>query len=270
MKKISVSDFAKKQFKRNDVDIDKVMDTIKNPENSAVTDEVRYAKKTFDEGLYCYIVDYKETKTSIQVMSGRKVYSDLPGLDKPLEDLSVEEVRKKLFDTFGETFPDVWRSKVKMIHGGAIHEGEYTTWLVSHLKPEEAIKYYERLLQDESENPVVWYNKGNEHGKLEDHKKAIECYDKAIKIDSKNEHAWFNKGNSHRELGENEEALKCFDKALEINPKKEEAWINKGTILGRLKKHKKALDCFNMALKINPKNRLAIQNKKVLLNKLNK
>jgi Flp pilus assembly protein TadD len=66
---------------------------------------------------------------------------------------------------------------------------------------------------------------------------AVECFNKALEIDPKNGMIWTNKGLAVHKLGKYNEAVECFNKALEINPKNALAWYTKGLDLVDLGKY---------------------------------
>ena len=48
------------------------------------------------------------------------------------------------------------------------------------------------------------------------HEEAIKCYDKVIEIDPEDLLVWNNKAVTLRQLGKYEEAMKCFDKIIQL------------------------------------------------------
>lgn len=132
----------------------------------------------------------------------------------------------------------------------------------------EAITCYDKALEI---NPIfaqAWNNKGVSLRKLGKHDEAITCYDKALEIDLRYAMAWNNKGAALADLGRYEEAIVCYAKALEIDPLFTMAWDNKGITLGRLGKDEEAIRCFEKALEIDPKYAMAWNNKCVALSSM--
>ena len=77
------------------------------------------------------------------------------------------------------------------------------------------------------------FEEGLRYLESKEYHKAIKCFDKAIEIDPKNAVIWTEKGYALNELGNLLEAIKCFDKAIEIDPKMVFAYSGKGDALRR-------------------------------------
>jgi len=116
----------------------------------------------------------------------------------------------------------------------------------------KAIEYYDQALALDSMKPTVWYNKGNDLGKIGRYEEAIKCYDEAIRLKPNDCEAWNNKGTALCKLGKNEEAIKCYDEAIRLNPDYFSAWNNKGVALSQIGQHDNAISCFNEAIRIKP------------------
>ena len=96
---------------------------------------------------------------------------------------------------------------------------------------------------------------------------AIQYFDKVLEIDPKNVDALNNKGVSLGNLHKYDEAIQYFDKVLEIDPKNVEALNNKAAALIKLAKYDDAIQYFDKVLEIDPKNAIALSNKKIVLNR---
>jgi len=117
------------------------------------------------------------------------------------------------------------------------YKGEYS----------EAIEYYDKALEIDTNDAGTWYNKGSALYNLGKYNETIEYYDKALEIDPNHAKAWNNKGATLADLGKLNEAIEAFDKALEIDPNDADAWNNKGSALQYLGKNKDANKCFDKA-----------------------
>jgi len=116
----------------------------------------------------------------------------------------------------------------------------------------KAIEYYDQALALDSMKPTVWYNKGNDLGKIGRYEEAIKCYDEAIRLKPNDCEAWNNKGTALCKLGKNEEAIKCYDEAIRLKPDYFSAWNNKGVALSQMGQHDEAISCFDEAIRIKP------------------
>ncbi|MCK4428771.1 MAG: tetratricopeptide repeat protein, partial [Candidatus Aenigmarchaeota archaeon] len=64
----------------------------------------------------------------------------------------------------------------------------------------------------------ILYNCGcNLHIIQKRYDESIECYNKALEINPDEEIVWNSKGDAYEKIGDYEEAFKCYNKALEIN-----------------------------------------------------
>lgn len=100
-----------------------------------------------------------------------------------------------------------------------------------------------------------WYAKGLALFKMNKHKEAVKCFDKAIEEDKFDPMVWYVKSVALQNLGKFEESIRCADRAIEIKPGHYElalAWYSKGFSLHMLKKHKEAIEAFDKAIELRP------------------
>jgi tetratricopeptide (TPR) repeat protein len=126
---------------------------------------------------------------------------------------------------------------------------------------EEAIQYYDKVLEIEPNDVYVLYNKGNAFYSLGNYTEAIQYFDKALEIEPRLVEALTNKGLALADLGKYQEAIQYYDKALEIEPRLVEALTNKGLALIYLGKYQEAIQYFDKALEIEPRLVEALTNK---------
>ena len=98
---------------------------------------------------------------------------------------------------------------------------------------------------------------------------AISYFDKVLEIEPDNVDALNNKGVSLGNLQQYKEAISYFDKVLEIEPDNVDALNNKGAALIKLGKYLEAIASFDKVLEIEPDNAVATSNKKVVVNRNN-
>ena len=109
---------------------------------------------------------------------------------------------------------DVWGQRNK---GAALYSlGKY----------DEAIKCYDKAIEFDPDNPVVWNNKGLALNSLGKYDEAIKCYDKAIEIDPDDADTWNNKGLALNSLGNDDEAKKCYDRSKKLGSDGEQRKIS--------------------------------------------
>jgi tetratricopeptide (TPR) repeat protein len=95
---------------------------------------------------------------------------------------------------------------------------------------EEAISYFDKVLEIDPNNVAAWNSKGLALSSLEMYDEAIRCFDKSLSI-YPSANTWYTEGLALNKLGRYYEAIRCFDKALEIDPYNDGAWNSKGITL---------------------------------------
>jgi outer membrane protein assembly factor BamD (BamD/ComL family) len=136
--------------------------------------------------------------------------------------------------------------------------------------PEDAIKAYDKAIENNSQGSDEWYDKGTFHAFQGNFEEAIKAFDKAIEIDPQFASVWYNKGLCFVYLGNYEEAIKTFDKAIEIDPQDPDSWYNKGLCLAHLGKYKEAVEALDKAIEIAPQHDYALSLKESILLNSNK
>ena len=91
-----------------------------------------------------------------------------------------------------------------------------------------ALSKYQDAQIDEPENPVLHFNSGDAHYKMEKYEEAVKEYEKAsyskdIGLQAK---SYYNIGNSLYKSGKMPEAIQYYQKCLELNPKDQDAKYN--------------------------------------------
>ena len=117
---------------------------------------------------------------------------------------------------------------------------------------EEAVRYYDKVLEIDPQHDEAWYSKGTILSQLGRFDEAIRCYDRAIEIDPHNSEAWNNKGASLSQSGRFEEAVPCFDRAIEINPQNAGAWLNKAVAEEKLGRRRDAASSYRQFIALAP------------------
>ncbi len=99
----------------------------------------------------------------------------------------------------------------------------------TQLKPnyDQALNTLTSLLEDNSDNPFLWYNIGNIHLYMQEFHKAIDDYTMAIKYEKNLAEAYYNRGLTLIYLGEEELANSDLSKAGELGIKEAYAVIKR-------------------------------------------
>ncbi|MDJ0647779.1 MAG: tetratricopeptide repeat protein [Xenococcaceae cyanobacterium MO_188.B19] len=137
-------------------------------------------------------------------------------------------------------------------------------------KYEEAIKFFNKVLEIKPNHDEAWNNLGVALGDLGKHDEAIASFDKALKIKPDYDLAWNNRGGALNDLGKHDEAIASFDKALEIKPDYDLVWNNRGVVLSHLAEYEQAIASYNKALEIKTDYYEAWHNRGVALSHLDK
>ncbi|MBN2147212.1 MAG: tetratricopeptide repeat protein [Anaerolineales bacterium] len=200
--------------------------------------------------------------------------SPVPPLDSPLSPIirrCLDKLPEKRYQSFLEARQDL--EKLLKDHTGEViippqsNESGVLEWchrgvsLDSLGRYEEAIAYYDQVLNLVPNLTAIWANKGNSLNKLRRYEDAILSLDQALKLDPLSVQAWNNKGNSLHGLGRFEDAISCYDKALQFDPNHISTLINKGNSLNSLGRYNEAIRYLNDALHIDPGLRDALYNK---------
>ncbi|MFQ6106390.1 MAG: tetratricopeptide repeat protein [Thermoplasmata archaeon] len=124
---------------------------------------------------------------------------------------------------------------------------------------EEAVEFYDRILERESGNLAALIGKGTALASLDREDETIQCMKKVLEADSRNRAAllWMAKIFETKENWD--EALKWYDRYLGIYPGEEDQWIKHGDVLVQMGRQDLAVESYRNALKINPNNQEATQ-----------
>jgi tetratricopeptide (TPR) repeat protein len=121
----------------------------------------------------------------------------------------------------------------------------------------------------EENDSYFWVRKGeiawvSSEGNINKALEALQFFDRALEIDSENYLAWANKGLILKTLEKVEEALLCYNRALRINPEYITVWYNKGVLLGSLGNFGEAIKAFKKVLELNPEHEFAKRDMTIL------
>ncbi|MCK4458056.1 MAG: tetratricopeptide repeat protein [Thermoplasmata archaeon] len=125
---------------------------------------------------------------------------------------------------------------------------------VSTREFEQAVGFYDDILEREPDNVAALIGKGTALTSLDREDETIECMQRVLEADPKSKAAllWMAKVFDSRENWD--EALKWYDRYLGIYHGDEKHWIKHGDVLVNLGRGDIAMESYRNALKINPHN----------------
>ncbi len=132
----------------------------------------------------------------------------------------------------------------------------------------EAIKYYDKALQLEPNDPDLIVMKGDALFHIRNYTGAIKYYDKALAIQPNSRGSTGIKeaiGDALYLLGKYNEAIRSYDKALAIQPNNPDLLINKGNALLHIANYSGAIKYYDQALTVAPNNVQAGEGKKLAI-----
>ena len=99
-------------------------------------------------------------------------------------------------------------------------------------------------------NSKEWYEKGIELQKEGNSNEAVKAFDKALELDQKDAIIYVARGVAFLNLENHKQAIDDFTKALELDEKIAEAYYNRGFVYFNLGEHKQAITDFKAAAKM--------------------
>jgi tetratricopeptide (TPR) repeat protein len=115
-----------------------------------------------------------------------------------------------------------------------------------------AVLYFDKALQVNQTNAVVFNNRGNALKDLKQLDEALKSYEEAIRLKPDYAEAYNNRGNALQDLKRLDEALKSYDEAIPLKPDYAQAYSNRGVTLQNLKRLDEALKSYDEAIRFKP------------------
>lgn len=119
-------------------------------------------------------------------------------------------------------------------------------------KYEHALEYYTKYIKHITNDPVIYFERGNTLLKLSKPEEAIGDFNIAEKLDFKNAQLFYNRSIAKKRLKINDEALDDLSKAISIEPNNSQYLFERGKIFEELNQYFNALDDFNKSITIAP------------------
>lgn len=117
---------------------------------------------------------------------------------------------------------------------------------------DSAKDYFEKLLQEDKNNPGAYYGLGLYYKEKKDFLKAVECYKKAIELFSESPYFYSALINSSRELKKLDETESYLKNILKNEPNNASAHYGMGFLYFKQKKWDEALQYSDKAIELNP------------------
>ena len=126
---------------------------------------------------------------------------------------------------------------------------------------EEAIQYYNSIIDKQPANVRAWKGRGNLLFKIGKIRSAVSSFRKAVEISPDDPILHNLLGLSFRKSQQFEDGLESFNNATRLDPDFTDAWNNKGNVLYLMGHFHEALQAYNRAIEIKPDYRSAILNR---------
>jgi len=130
----------------------------------------------------------------------------------------------------------------------------------------EALIAYQRGLDIDQDDAMLWYDLGTVRCRVNDWAGAAEALARATLLNPEFLTAWNSLGSAHLQLGDPESAIVCFDKAITLDPSFKKPWFNRSSALMMLGKRDEAIRSIKKALEIDPDYEMARDALKQYLN----
>ena len=119
-------------------------------------------------------------------------------------------------------------------------------------KSGQAIRYFNRAIELEPDDPSHHYFRGQANRNLKKYKDALKDFSKAIELEPGNPNHHYFRGLVNHDLEKYEDALKDFNKAIELEPGNSSHHYFRGLVNHDLEKYEDALKDFSKAIELEP------------------
>lgn len=135
---------------------------------------------------------------------------------------------------------------------------------------EEAIKYYQKVLNLDKNNVRAFFDMAVSLGYLSKYEKAIEYFDKVLKREKNNIDVYLRKGFCLTGLEKYKEAIECYNEIIKVDSKNFNAFYGIATSLNAQEKYASAIEYYDKAILYNQNNSFFYKSKADVLSKLGK
>ncbi|PRP85549.1 Tetratricopeptide TPR_1 repeat-containing protein [Planoprotostelium fungivorum] len=119
-------------------------------------------------------------------------------------------------------------------------------------KLDEAMKYYDKLIDMSPGDAFSYLNRGLLHEVFSQWKSAIDDYTTAISLEPDSGAIYLKRGNVHCEMRNYKEALADFTKAISLDSKSVDAFFKRASCFLLMGKYKEALEDLDKTIELNP------------------
>jgi tetratricopeptide (TPR) repeat protein len=122
---------------------------------------------------------------------------------------------------------------------------------------EQAVAAFEKVLQTDNSQAVVWANLAAAYAKMDENQKAADAYDKAIAIEPENAGYYQNKASILAAMGKSDEARELYAKAASLSATGNPAdaavnYYNMGVTYINAGQNQEAADALKKAIELDP------------------
>ncbi|MEI6292306.1 MAG: tetratricopeptide repeat protein [Methanomicrobiales archaeon] len=132
----------------------------------------------------------------------------------------------------------------------------------------DALSAYDRAIQIEPENALLWGGRGKMLMKTGRYESADAAYSTALGINSEDAGILAERGDLFRKLGQYPDAEQSYRRSLELQPDAARVWYHRGKTLAMLKRYQEAIDACEIAISLDQSYIEAMMYKGFLLSKI--
>jgi tetratricopeptide (TPR) repeat protein len=127
-----------------------------------------------------------------------------------------------------------------------------TLALIMPDKKKEATKNYDRDIESNPENIMVYFKRGYTYSELGNYQDAIKDFTKIIELDPENVGAYFNRGFAYDKLSNYQQAIVDYNKVIELDDEDKGAYYNRGRAYYNLGNYQQAINDYARAITLDP------------------
>lgn len=137
--------------------------------------------------------------------------------------------------------------------------------LIKQNKPEQAIDYFNKVIQQNANNAEAFNLRGVAYFNLQDYTNSLQDYSKAIQLNEKNYKPYNNRAILYLAMQKPDSALEDYNKAIILSPDTASLYTYRGFLYYQTNKIKEAKKDFEKSLLLNPKDKEALFNQANIL-----
>ncbi len=126
---------------------------------------------------------------------------------------------------------------------------------------DSAIVYFTKAIENDSNNAMLYVERGKAKSKLSNHREAMTDFNSAIELDTALAVAYFKRGNCKSDLKDTRGAIKDYKQAIKFNPSYAKAYYNMAVMEIRLKNYFVAVKHYDKVIELEPKWAMAYYNR---------